>query len=208
MTDVSSIPAIFNFDAETGEYLFASAADLDPLVAGRFLLPANATMLPPPEDKEGFVRRFVDGAWGYSPAGDTEAPPTEEPVVTAAMVDAVRDIRVASGFGFNGKVYQTRPEDRENIAGAATAALAAIMVNGAQPGDFRWHGGDSDFEWIAADNSTHPLDAQTTFAMGQAAMAHKQAHIFAARTLKDMDPIPADFATNDAYWPSVTPNAD
>ncbi|WLP53195.1 DUF4376 domain-containing protein [Agrobacterium fabrum] len=206
MTDVSSIPAIFNFDAETGEYLFASVPDLDPLVGGRFLLPANATTLPPPDEREGFVRRFVGGAWGYSPAGETEAPPTEEPVVTAAMVDAVRDIRIASGFGFNGHVYQTRPEDRENIAGAATAALAA-MVNGAQPGDFRWHGGDSDFEWIADDNSTHPLDAQTTFAMGQAAMAHKQAHIFAARRLKDMDPIPADFETNDAYWPTVTPDA-
>lgn len=207
MTDVSSIPAIFNFDAETGEYMFASVPDRDPLVNDRFLVPANATMLPPPEERQGFTRRFVDGAWGYSPAGDTETPPTEEPVVTAAMVDAARDIRIASGFGFNGHVYQTRPEDRENIAGAATAALAA-MVNGAQPGDFRWHGGDSDFEWIAADNSTHPLDAQTTFAMGQAAMAHKQAHIFAARTLKDMDPVPADYATNDAYWPIVTPQAD
>ncbi|CAD0207388.1 hypothetical protein EN41_13870 [Agrobacterium tumefaciens] len=207
MTDASSIPAIFNFDAETGEYMFASLPDRDPLVNDRFLVPANATMLPPPEERQGFTRRFVDGAWGYSPAGDAETPPTEEPVVTAAMVDAARDIRIASGFGFNGHVYQTRPEDRENIAGAATAALAA-MVNGAQPGDVRWHGGDSDFEWIAADNSTHPLDAQTTFAMGQAAMAHKQAHIFAARTLKDMEPIPADFATNDAYWPIVTPQAD
>jgi len=207
MTDASSIPAIFNFNAETGEYLFASIPDRDPLVNDRFLLPANATMLPPPEGKEGFVRRFVDGAWGYSPVGDTETPPTEEPVVTAAMVDAVRDIRIASGFGFGGNVYQTRPEDRENIAGAATAALAAIMVNGAQPGDFRWHGGENDFEWIAADNTTHPLDAQSMFAMGQAAMAHKQAHIWAARALKDMDPIPVDYATNASYWPVVAPIA-
>lgn len=201
MSDLTSIPAIFNFDAETGEYLFASVPDRDPLVNDRFLVPANATMLPPPDERQGFIRRFVEGAWGYSPAGDTEAPPTEEPVVTATMVDAVRDIRIASGFGFNGHVYQTRPEDRENIAGAATAALAA-MVNGAQPGNFRWHGGDTDFEWIAEDNSTHPLDAQTTFAMGQAAMAHKQAHIFAARTLKDMVPIPADY-TDDQYWPQM-----
>jgi hypothetical protein len=208
MTDVSSIPAIFNFDAETGEYLFASVPDRDPLVNGRFLIPASATTLPPPEARDGFIRRFVGGAWGYSPAGDTETPPTEEPVVTAAMVDAVKDIRIASGFGFQGNVYQTRPEDRENIAGAATAALAAIMVNGVQPGDFRWHGGETDFEWIAADNTTHPLDAQTMFAMGQAAMAHKTAHIWAARALKDMNPIPGDYATNEAYWPSVTPSAD
>lgn len=202
MTNASTIPAIFHYDGETGEYLFASAADPDPLVPGRYLLPANTTLRPPPIAKDGFIRRFIDGAWGYSPAGDTETPPTEEPVVTSAMVDLARDIRIASGFGFNGHVYQTRPEDRENIAGAATAAIAAIMVNNAQPGDFRWHGGDSDFEWIAADNTTHPLDAQTMFAMGQAAMAHKTAHIWAARALKDMDPIPADYATNPEYWPA------
>ncbi|WP_460231444.1 DUF4376 domain-containing protein [Agrobacterium radiobacter] len=200
MSDISSVPAVFNFDAVTGEYLFASVPDRDPLVNGRFLIPANATMLPPPGEQAGFVRRFVDGVWGYSPEGDTETPPTEEPVYTTGMVDAERDRRIAAGFVFNGTVYQTRPEDRENIAGAATAALAAI-VSGAQPDDFRWHGGDRDFEWIAADNTTHPLDAQSTFAMGQAAMAHKQAHIFAARALKDMEPIPADFATNPDYWP-------
>ncbi|MGI8396377.1 hypothetical protein ACRYWZ_08380 [Agrobacterium deltaense] len=118
---------------------------------------------------------------------------------TDGDVDRERDRRISAGFTFNGVFYQSRPEDRENIAGAAVAALAAISV-GAQVGDYRWHGGDTDFIWIAADNSTHPLDAQSTFAMGQAAMAHKQAHIFAARTLKDMDPIPADYAEGN-YWP-------
>ena len=117
------------------------------------------------------------------------------------QVGAERDRRIDSGFSFGGSFYQSRPEDRENIAGAATAALAA-MLNGAQAGDFRWHGGDSDFIWIAADNSTHPLDAQSTFAMGQAAMKHKQDHIFAARALKDADPIPPDFA-DDGHWPSA-----
>ncbi|AYM56385.1 MULTISPECIES: DUF4376 domain-containing protein [Agrobacterium tumefaciens complex] len=119
---------------------------------------------------------------------------------TPAAVDVERDRRIAAGFTFNGVFYQTRPEDRENIAGAAVAALAAIGA-GAQVGNYRWHGGDTDFMWIAADNTMHPLDAQSTFAMGQAAMAHKQAHIFAARTLKDMNPIPADFTTNPTYWP-------
>lgn len=114
-------------------------------------------------------------------------------------VDAERDRRVAGGFAFGGQDYQTRPEDRENIAGASTAALAAI-VGGAQAGDLRWHGGDSDFCWIAADNTLVPMDAQTMFAFGQAAMAHKQAMIFAARALKDMEDIPADTA-DDQWWP-------
>ncbi|MCG6115110.1 MAG: DUF4376 domain-containing protein [Mesorhizobium sp.] len=121
------------------------------------------------------------------------------PVVAPAAVDAERDRRVAAGFMFAGKLYQGRPEDRENMAGASLAAFAAV-VNGAEAGDLRWHGGDTDFAWIATDNSLTPMDAQTVFAFGQAAMAHKQAMIFAARALKDVDPIPADYA-DDAYWP-------
>ncbi|NTD85499.1 DUF4376 domain-containing protein [Agrobacterium tumefaciens] len=128
-------------------------------------------------------------------------PPFAPPPPEDRAIDAERDRRISAGFSFGDVFYQSRPEDRENIAGAATAALAAIMFNGAQSGDFRWHGGESDFEWIAADNTTHPLDAQSMFAMGQAAMAHKQAHIWAARAVKDMNPIPADYATNPAYWP-------
>lgn len=38
------------------------------------------------------------------------------------------------------------------------------------------------------------------FAFGQAAVAHKQAHIFAARALKDAVPIPVDYE-DDGYWP-------
>lgn len=127
------------------------------------------------------------------PPAPSPAPPT------ASAVDAERDRRIASGFEFGGVSYQSRPDDRENIAGAALAALGA-MVDGAQPGDLRWHGGSEDFVWIATDNTTHPMDAQTMFAFGQAAMAHKQALIFAARAVKDADPIPADY-TDEGYWP-------
>lgn len=123
------------------------------------------------------------------------------PPPAAADVDAERDRRVAAGFTFAGVRFQSRPDDRENIAGAATAALGAMMA-GAQPGDLRWHGGDTDFVWIAEDNSTMAMDAQTLFAFGQAAMAHKQSMIFAARAIKDMGPIPADYA-DDQYWPSA-----
>lgn len=140
---------------------------------------------------------------GEFPAGqrwtgsEWEDLPPPEP--SADMVGAERDRRIAAGFTFGGTFYQSRPEDRENIMGASTAALGAMM-QGAQAGDYRWHGGDSDFMWIAADNSTHPMDAQTVYAFGLAAMAHKTAHILAARAVKDSDPIPADYADN-GYWP-------
>lgn len=129
---------------------------------------------------------------------DEVAPSYLEPP-SSEDVEAERDRRIADGFEFGGVIYQTRPEDRENIAGASTAALGAMMA-GAQPGDLRWHGGESDFMWISADNSTHSMDAPTVFAFGQAAMKHKQDLIFAARALKDSDPIPLDY-TDDGYWP-------
>jgi hypothetical protein len=142
---------------------------------------------------------FVEAAY----PGRFELMPEPEPPAPAGPsahdIDAERDRRIAAGFTFGGVFYQSRPEDRENIMGAGTAALGAMML-GAQAGDYRWHGGDSDFVWIAADNSTHPMDAQTVYAFGLAAMAHKTAHIFAARAIKDADPIPADY-TDNSYWP-------
>lgn len=148
----------------------------------------GATLIAPPPSME---HRWIDGEWRTLPPA--------LPVPTPDAIDAERDRRIANGFSFNGKLYQSRPEDRENIAGAALAALAA-QISGAEPGDYRWHGGDSDFVWIAEDNSLTPMDAQTMFAFGQAAMAHKQALIFKARAIKDMDPIPADYA-DDERWP-------
>jgi len=127
--------------------------------------------------------------------------PGDTSPITPELVDAERDRRIAAGFTFGGKLYQSRPEDRENITGAAIAALAAIGA-GAVPGDYRWHGVESDFVWIAADNSLTVMDAQTMFAFGQAAMAHKQAHIFAARAIKDAEPIPLDYA-QAGWWPAV-----
>lgn len=125
--------------------------------------------------------------------------------VSALDVDIERDRRINAGFAFDGVLYQSRPEDRENIAGAQKAATDAVAM-GAAPGDFGWQrlldpSAPAEFRWIAADNTTHTMDAQTVMRFGYAALGHKQAHIFAARTLKDTAPIPADFATNPAYWP-------
>lgn len=124
-------------------------------------------------------------------------PPPPPP--TSDQIDAERDRRIAAGFLFNGVAYQSRPGDRENIMGAATAALGALVA-GKQAGDLRWHGGASDFVWIAADNSLTPMDAQTVFAFGQTAMSHKSALIFAGAAIKSRSPIPADYA-DDQWWP-------
>ncbi|KEQ05760.1 DUF4376 domain-containing protein [Pseudorhizobium pelagicum] len=133
--------------------------------------------------------------------GDVAAIDTSRPandVVTSAMVNAERDRRISTGFKFNGKSYAFDAESKQRVAGAASLAGFAI-ANGAEEGDEEWNGPDP-FAWIADDNSLTPMDAQTCFAFGQAAVRHETAHIFAARALKEMSPIPADFA-QDKHWP-------
>ncbi|MBU0809604.1 MAG: DUF4376 domain-containing protein [Gammaproteobacteria bacterium] len=116
-----------------------------------------------------------------------------------ADIDAERDRRIDAGVEFAGVTFQSRATDRENIAGAAQLGFMA-MVAGAQPGDLRWSNPDQDFAWIATDNSLVPMDAQTVVAFGKAAAERKQTLIFAARQIKDMQSIPADF-TDDKWWP-------
>lgn len=124
------------------------------------------------------------------------------PEPTADMVDRERDRRIEAGFMFGGKLFQSRVQDQKRISGAGTLALGAMVVLGAQAGNYRWHGGTEDFIWIAADNTTMVMDAQTMFTFGQAAAAWESQHVHAARALKDADPVPHDYM-DDAYWPAV-----
>lgn len=121
---------------------------------------------------------------------------------TAEAVTTERDRRIDGGFLFNGMSFQTRPQDRENIAGAAQLAAFAIMA-GAQPGDFRWHGGEADFVWIAEDNSFTPMDAHTFIGFARAAAVYKSGLIFAARALKDRiaSGEVIEDCTDPAHWP-------
>lgn len=117
----------------------------------------------------------------------------------AASVNAERDRRIAAGFLFQGTSFDFDTDSVVNIAGAGASAGVALSL-GSASGDLRWADSNSDFVWISQENTLVPMDAQTCFAFSQAAMRHKRAHIFAARIIKDMNPIPADF-TNDVYWP-------
>lgn len=129
----------------------------------------------------------------------SETEPPRVPVVTSEMVDAERDRRIDAGVEFQGVMFQSRATDRENIAGAAQLGFMAVVA-GAESGDLRWSSPGQDFAWIASDNSLVPMDAQTVVAFGRVAAERKQALIFAGRQLKDMKPIPADYAA-DKWWP-------
>jgi len=118
---------------------------------------------------------------------------------SASAVNAERDRRIAAGFDWNGKTFQSDRDSRENIAGAATSAVSFI-VSGGSPDEVYWQSPDTPFVWLATDNTEVQMTPEQVIDFGNAAMAHKKAHIFAARTLKDMAEIPQDF-TADKYWP-------
>lgn len=108
--------------------------------------------------------------------------------------------RRATLFTFNGVVFDfvDNKGSESNIQGAYSLAFSAI-IQGKQAGDLRWADPTSDFGWIAHDNSIVAMDAPTVIEFGKAAAAYKSKLIFRARALKNMNPIPTDFAS-DSYW--------
>jgi hypothetical protein len=202
---------VYNVDPTYKFFIGFGYADPDPLEnpaeldEGVWLLPSNATFIAPPDEYPGNLRvfDFALQRWGYIKPEDLGMEPEPEPLgPSASDVDVERDKRISIGVVFGGKIFQSAPANREDIAGAATLALAAIMA-GAEEGNLRWADPDEDFEWIAADNSKLAMDAHMMFAFGKTALAWKKAHIFAARTLKDADPIPEDYQ-DDSHWPPLT----
>jgi hypothetical protein len=51
---------VYNYHPHTCILRFAEEADSDPMVPGRWLIPANATTVTPPELKDNEVARFVE----------------------------------------------------------------------------------------------------------------------------------------------------
>lgn len=161
--------------------------------------PAEGTEYTPPA---GTILVQADGRIGDIWDG-TRCQPGDLP--TADDVTAERDRRIESGFIFQGKLYQSKLTDRENIAGASQAAFMAI-TGGVSETKTDWMTDGVPFTWIATDNSLTVMNARTVINFGLAALAAKQAAIFAAYALKAMNPIPTDFA-DDAFWPAPATGA-
>lgn len=113
-------------------------------------------------------------------------------------VNAERDRRIYGGFMFGGVLYQS--DDRSLAVIDQTAQQAFIAItNGAKEADLRWADPNIDFFWVAADNSTHPMDAQTVVALNRAAVAWRSNLILKGTQIKALSPIPSDY-TADSYW--------
>ena len=165
--------------------------------------PAGWTRAPLPALAEGEHAQWTGQGW--IPTAEAPDHLAERRATLSASVNAERDRRVRTPFVFGEHVFDYDTESQKRITGAATLAGFA-MGAGKQPGDLLWHGGETPFMWITADNSLVQLDAPTTFTLGQAAAAWESAHIFAARALKDAIAAAADDAALDAIditagWP-------
>lgn len=159
----------------------------------------------------GFPDAYDTSTWtiNFRPEATEEQKAAAQAVVAAfdphatesEQVNAERDRRLRT-FPFGGQRYNfvDGKGSDVNVAGAGTLALAAIMA-GAQPGDLRWASADYDFTWTTAGNAIVPMDAQTTLNFAKAAADWKALHIYAARSIKDLTPIPDDYA-DDGRWPS------
>lgn len=155
-------------------------------------------------DDDGLVRYIHE----LEPLNDDPIP------ITSDQVNAESLRRIESGFTFQGKEFDNDPISNRRISGSGTLASIAIM-NGAQEGNLYWHLPEEvwsltqeqkddahlrPFEWIVKDNSTILMDAFLTIELGKTAALWEHSHVFAARTLKNMEEIPLDYE-DDIYWP-------
>ncbi|MBQ2262711.1 MAG: hypothetical protein II336_15235 [Loktanella sp.] len=150
------------------------------------------TILATPDDIAGFIPDGGEAVFIKGPDVDEIRRKLHD------KVNSERDRRLAADFEFQGKMYQRDQVSITRISGAATLAGFAVGA-GAQPGDLRWANPDRDFGWIAMDNTITPMDAHTAFAFGQAAANVETDLIFAAKSVREMDPIPDNF-TDDVWW--------
>ena len=125
--------------------------------------------------------------------------PYVAPDLNSGDVDRERDRRLRT-FVFSGVAYDFDEASRALIDKARVSAMNYIIVAGPQPGNLRWADPNMDFGWIAADNNFHTMDAETCLSFGTSAASWEGRHILAARAIKNLSPIPADYASN-ARWP-------
>lgn len=144
------------------------------------------------------MRKIANVVTGQLVDDLSEPTPYVDPTPYNQLVDQETLRRLALPFLFLGRLYDRDTVSLQRITGAATLAGFAV-ANGAASGDYRWHGGATDFSWIAADNSIVPLDAQTMFAFGVAAAARETFLVFRGRYLKD-NPTTKALVLADATW--------
>lgn len=124
-------------------------------------------------------------------AKDPEPYEPPEIVLTTHDVNFVRDKALVSGFEHDGRRYQS---GLGSLIGIALAANMALSLTKTKRASKTWHGGDTPFVWITADNETVEMTGDDVIALNAAAARHRMAAILSARQIKDAESIPPDFA--------------
>lgn len=76
---------IHHYQEKTGELIGEGFADRDPMEADRWLIPAHATNVTPPDHMDGSTRHFIAGKWEYREI----PPPPPEPVAETTAAPSV-----------------------------------------------------------------------------------------------------------------------
>ena len=133
---------------------------------------------------------------GWSYDGSTfSSPEVESQVPTHAAVDEERSRRLALGFSYDfgdsRGVHHIGATAADWAGWDEVTMLAQALINT----------GSGSME-ISIDTDTGPVTITATEwqLILLAAGAHRQPIWLGSFALKAMDPIPADFATNDSYW--------
>lgn len=92
---------------------------------------------------------------------------------TWERIKVARDAAEYGGFTFNGVMFDSDPTSRARINGAVTLAMLAQTMG--QP---------YSEDWIAADNSAMPLDAQGVIGLGIALGTHVKGVFDRSKTVR------------------------
>lgn len=88
---------VYNYHPVTKEFTGFSEADEDPLDKGKWLIPASATVIPPPEPADGKYRAFIDGSWIFVDIPSTPSIGAEfQPVIVEETAEQKRQKEIIS----------------------------------------------------------------------------------------------------------------
>lgn len=182
---------IYHYHPETGEHLGTGQAREDPEETGKHLIPANATTTVPPDTISGQVRVLKDGAWTheldhrgetwYRPNGDSIiikdlGNPADDGLLSTAPVQIipVKAVKLEAS-----RRISLIAEDwkQRNIMARSIELLNKIRLGGT----------------LTTEEEAEEAAALAIWAQIKAVRA-------ASDAIEAMNPIPADYATNETYW--------
>lgn len=134
-------------------------------------------------------RLLYKQAKGMDPA-EYVAPPV---VVAPIDVTRARNSVMARGFTWDGHRYQADMMSLQAMASAAQAAQTFVQ-NGGSGDAPDWLEPGTDYTFFDAENAPVPLTPDQVIDLQIAATAFHTRMVHAGREIKDLDPIPLDFA--------------